>query len=373
VATEETEEAWLEFARIHKADDLREEARDAVDSKRNLPRKGSSCLLNRRVDLKFRMSRADRELARKALEKKAAELKEMGKTKDGKPTPEGVLLALCREVLESEGSGAPGSSERTRAFCDLVFHICPDCKTHRLITEDGPVLVPTEYVEQFEGSARKVEIRLEEELVRGEALPPGETAGEVPAEVERKVLALYGRSCARCGRKLGVQIHHVIFRSRGGSNEVSNLLCLCSECHRGVHDRILEVFQDSLGNLYWRTKAEKLAVLLEKEVKELAAILSVVVVAEKVKEQPTPPPAPTAAVQHEAEGAARVLEAIGYRRREARERVARALALLKDLGRPPTGDEILNTAIQERALGPGLENSARAESGSPAARRLPGP
>jgi hypothetical protein len=45
-----------------------------------------------------------------------------------------------------------------------------------------------------------------------------------------------------------------------------------------------------------------------------------------------------------------VLDGIGYGKRQAREMVARALAQLADLGRPPTGEEILNTAIHGRVV-----------------------
>jgi hypothetical protein len=152
-----------------------------------------------------------------------------GKYKEGeRPTPEEVLLALCREVLETEAPG--GGSDRVRAFCDMVFHVCSECKERRLLTADGPVEVTEEYLKGFEGSARKMEIPFEEEYVKGEPLPEGEIAGELPAELAGKVLALAGRCCAHCGRKLGIHIHHVIFRRNGGTNEILNLLCVCALC-----------------------------------------------------------------------------------------------------------------------------------------------
>lgn len=39
----------------------------------------------------------------------------------------------------------------------------------------------------------------------------------------------------RCG-KPATEIHHVRTRGAGGDDDDENLLALCSECHRGVHD-----------------------------------------------------------------------------------------------------------------------------------------
>ena len=43
--------------------------------------------------------------------------------------------------------------------------------------------------------------------------------------------------CRVCGSSQGVEVHHVIFRSQGGSDETSNLACLCQQCHARVHAR----------------------------------------------------------------------------------------------------------------------------------------
>jgi hypothetical protein len=64
-----------------------------------------------------------------------------------------------------------------------------------------------------------------------------------------------------------------------------------------------------------------------------------------------------------AEGAVEVIVGFGHPRKEAREKVRRALVLLAGIGRTPTGDEIPNTALRGR---PFLEEelSPRAESGA---------
>ena len=43
--------------------------------------------------------------------------------------------------------------------------------------------------------------------------------------------------CQCCGKKhIRLEVHHIIFRSQGGSDELANLITLCEKCHSGVHD-----------------------------------------------------------------------------------------------------------------------------------------
>ena len=41
--------------------------------------------------------------------------------------------------------------------------------------------------------------------------------------------------CENCSSP-GVDIHHLIYRSKGGSNNVENLMALCRVCHNRGHD-----------------------------------------------------------------------------------------------------------------------------------------
>lgn len=40
--------------------------------------------------------------------------------------------------------------------------------------------------------------------------------------------------CILCGRQ-AVEVHHIVFRSQLGTSELSNLACLCRECHNAAH------------------------------------------------------------------------------------------------------------------------------------------
>lgn len=50
-----------------------------------------------------------------------------------------------------------------------------------------------------------------------------------------ELLARTGRMCAICNRLHGVQVHHVVPRAAGGTDEASNAIPLCPNCHDEVH------------------------------------------------------------------------------------------------------------------------------------------
>ena len=47
-------------------------------------------------------------------------------------------------------------------------------------------------------------------------------------------------TCQCCGKKhIRLEVHHIIFRSLGGTDDERNLITLCEKCHKAVHDGIL--------------------------------------------------------------------------------------------------------------------------------------
>jgi hypothetical protein len=49
------------------------------------------------------------------------------------------------------------------------------------------------------------------------------------------LLARTGRMCAVCNRLHGVQVHHIKPRNLGGTDDASNMIPLCPNCHDEVH------------------------------------------------------------------------------------------------------------------------------------------
>jgi 5-methylcytosine-specific restriction endonuclease McrA len=50
-----------------------------------------------------------------------------------------------------------------------------------------------------------------------------------------EIIRLDGYSCRFCNRRNALHVHHVIYRSEGGSNDQSNLITLCYEHHDLIH------------------------------------------------------------------------------------------------------------------------------------------
>ena len=47
-------------------------------------------------------------------------------------------------------------------------------------------------------------------------------------------------TCQCCGKKhVKLEVHHIIFRSMGGTDDERNLITLCEKCHKAIHDGIL--------------------------------------------------------------------------------------------------------------------------------------
>lgn len=60
-------------------------------------------------------------------------------------------------------------------------------------------------------------------------------SANISKETRREVYARDYYRCALCDTPRGLQIHHVIPRSRGGSNDPENLITLCMWCHNAIH------------------------------------------------------------------------------------------------------------------------------------------
>ena len=44
-------------------------------------------------------------------------------------------------------------------------------------------------------------------------------------------------TCQCCGKKnCRLEVHHIIYQSRGGNDDENNLITLCEDCHKGVHN-----------------------------------------------------------------------------------------------------------------------------------------
>lgn len=51
----------------------------------------------------------------------------------------------------------------------------------------------------------------------------------------RQVLERDDYRCRGCGNTRHLELHHIIFRSQGGTDEADNLVTLCRRCHQRTH------------------------------------------------------------------------------------------------------------------------------------------
>lgn len=66
----------------------------------------------------------------------------------------------------------------------------------------------------------------------------GYNKSPVPFEVKKEVKRRQGYKCACCGKRYQyfvLEVHHIVPRSKGGSNDMANLVAVDSNCHKIIH------------------------------------------------------------------------------------------------------------------------------------------
>jgi 5-methylcytosine-specific restriction endonuclease McrA len=70
--------------------------------------------------------------------------------------------------------------------------------------------------------------------------PPGRPRIRLDAEaysiLRTRILERDGWRCQACGSFVGLEIHHIQPRSQSGGDSEGNLITLCRNCHRTIHD-----------------------------------------------------------------------------------------------------------------------------------------
>ncbi len=55
-------------------------------------------------------------------------------------------------------------------------------------------------------------------------------------KLHQQILERDGWRCQLCGSLSGLEVHHIQRRSQSGEDSEDNLITLCSDCHRAIHD-----------------------------------------------------------------------------------------------------------------------------------------
>jgi 5-methylcytosine-specific restriction endonuclease McrA len=64
---------------------------------------------------------------------------------------------------------------------------------------------------------------------------------DIPNETRGRVLERDQYSCRRCGAANDLQLHHIVYRSRLGGHEDTNLVTVCFSCHELLTRNLIKV------------------------------------------------------------------------------------------------------------------------------------
>lgn len=154
----------------------------------------------------------------------------------------GMVALLINENQDSLQTAAASSGDRRRSASDSAIsrRVSPgNSRPHYQIVvqqcEDcGRTSIPTSRGPK-RVSAVEAEAMRCDALVHRSGKPNRAT---IPPAVRRAVLARDGYHCKTpgCGAAHFLEVHHVVPREMGGTNTSKNLVTLCSVCHRLMHE-----------------------------------------------------------------------------------------------------------------------------------------
>ena len=75
--------------------------------------------------------------------------------------------------------------------------------------------------------------------------------------IRSQVLDRDRRTCTNCGKKSKLQVHHIVPIRKGGSDDLDNLITLCSKCHAQVEPRRCMGYPVKVSEEYTTIKVSK--------------------------------------------------------------------------------------------------------------------
>jgi 5-methylcytosine-specific restriction endonuclease McrA len=73
----------------------------------------------------------------------------------------------------------------------------------------------------------------------------------------RHTLIRDGRRCLVCDAKSNLTAHHIVHKSKGGTNNNINLMTVCVTCHRKIHEQLGSVIVSGIDPLKYKTELLK--------------------------------------------------------------------------------------------------------------------
>ncbi len=227
VATPETQEPWLEAAKGTRKE-LILEVKKAKRAARVDPGQGEllpsspPVVAPRELPVRFQMDLTpEQEARRSALVERLHKL-------GGVPNDRAELmleaLAALVETKELQNQKFPRGHFSSRPPVQIHVHENE---------ETGPMTVQTDAGERELSRAESERMRCDASVCSH----GGRNTTTIPPRVRREVLARDKHQCQApgCGRTRFLEVHHILARRQGGTNDPENLMTLCGSCHRLWH------------------------------------------------------------------------------------------------------------------------------------------
>lgn len=130
------------------------------------------------------------------------------------------------ETRTADGASPESSRLDISVLCQIIVYRCRECGAAEVVTSRGRrALTPSE---------------TEAALCDARILEPGApNRATIAPSVRAAVLARDHHQCQApgCGSTHFLEVHHVVPRRDGGTNQAPNLVTLCGRCHRFAHER----------------------------------------------------------------------------------------------------------------------------------------
>ncbi len=252
VADESTENEWLKFGLENPRREVEEVVKRAKQKEKDAAARQPSFLpeVKRKtpaavVPVRVSLEMTPTQFAR--YEKAWEQIRKQGNASSEKVE---ALLEIMESFLEDNSQNiSPREKDlhHSRPPAQIHIHHCPECESSTVQTSHGELEIGKSEFGRYQCDCRTV--------TQG-----GRNKTSIPPAIRVKVLAKARHKCETpgCDHTRFLEIHHLVPRSKGGTNDPANLTVRCSACHARIHAHQSCLMVKSPGAIYsWNGAIER--------------------------------------------------------------------------------------------------------------------